>query len=116
MRELLSEELLRAMQDCEECHNLCNKTVTHCLNRGGEHSHPSHIGLLFDCAEICQSTANFILRGSPLYGHLSAVCSKVCEMCAQDCERLGDDATMRACAEACRRCAETTRKAAMAVA
>jgi hypothetical protein len=63
--------------------------------------------LLLGCAEICQASANFMLRGSEFHGRLCAVCTEICEMCAESCERLGDDEQMRACIDACRRCART---------
>jgi len=79
---------------------------------GGQHAEPQHIGLLLDCAEICQTSANFMLRGSDRHMRTCAVCAEVCEQCAQDCERMGDDAQMRACAEVCRRCADSCRRMA----
>jgi hypothetical protein len=70
---------------------------------------------LLDCAEICQTSANFMLRGSELHSRTCWACAEICERCARDCERLSDDAYMRACAEACRRCANSCKHmAAMA--
>jgi hypothetical protein len=74
---------------------------------GGRHAESAHIRLMLDCAEICQTSANFMLRGSELHSRTCGVCAEVCERCARDCEQLGDDAHMRACAEACRRCADS---------
>jgi hypothetical protein len=77
------------------------------MQMGGAHVEPSHIRLLLGCAEICQASANFMLRGSEFHGRLCAVCAEICEMCAESCERLGDDEQMRACIAACRHCART---------
>lgn len=110
----MSEEMQQCVQACLDCHRICLETVTYCLQMGGEHADPAHIRLLLDCAEICQTSANFMLRGSELHGPTCAVCAEVCERCAQSCERMGDDAQMKACAEVCRRCAEScTRMATM---
>ena len=67
-------------------------------------------------AEICQTSANFMLRGPELHSRTCGVCAEICERCASDGERFGDDAHMPACAEACRRCADSCKHmAAMAV-
>jgi hypothetical protein len=111
-----TNEAMRAcIQECTSCHQVCLETVTHCLQMGGEHAKPEHIRLLMDCAEICQTSANFMLRGSEMHGVTCSACAEVCTRCAQDCERFGDDAMMKACAERCRSCAQSCQEmAAMA--
>jgi hypothetical protein len=89
------------------CHAVCQEMVTHCLQQGGEHAEAGHLRLLLDCAEICQVSANFMLRGSPFHVRTCAACAEICQACAEDCEQMGGDERMRACAEACRRCAES---------
>jgi hypothetical protein len=102
----------QCIQECLNCHSVCLATVAHCLEMGGAHASPQHIGLLLDCAEICQTSANFLLRGSALHARTCEICAEVCEQCAQNCERMGDDAQMRACAAQCHRCAESCRRMA----
>ena len=114
------EAMLQCIQNCEICHATCLQTVGHCLSRGGKHADPAHIRLLLDCAEICQTSANFMIRGSDLHRFTCGACAAVCERCAGDCERLageaggeqGGDEQMRACANACRHCADSCRKMA----
>ena len=111
----MSAEMQRCIEACTRCHGVCLETITHCLEMGGKHAEPAHIRLLLDCADICQTSADYMLRGSDLHGRTCAVCAEVCERCAQSCERMGDDAQMQACAEVCRSCAESCREmAAMA--
>jgi len=105
----MAREMQQCIQECLTCHSTCLQAVSHCLQMGGKHADPRHITLLLDCAEICQTSANFMLRGSALHGRTCGVCAEVCERCAQSCEQMGDDATMRACADECRRCAESCR-------
>jgi hypothetical protein len=77
---------------------------------GGKHAEAAHIRLLLDCAEICATSANIMLRGSDLHGKTCGVCAEVCERCADDCARLADgDGLMTRCADMCRRCAESCR-------
>ncbi len=101
------DEMEQCIENCLTCHRLCLETVAHCLQMGGEHAAPAHIGLLLDCAEICQTSANFMIRGSAFHSRTCGVCAEVCARCAEDCERFGDDQQMKDCAEACRRCAES---------
>jgi hypothetical protein len=93
--------------DCLDCHSVCLSTITHCLHKGGEHAAPDHTRLLQDCAEICITSADFMLRGSSIHQMTCPICAGVCEMCAEDCTRLADDETMVLCAETCRRCAQS---------
>jgi hypothetical protein len=102
----------RCIQECLNCHSICMATVPYCLQIGGAHAEAAHIGLMLDCAEICQTSANFMLRGSQLHARTCGVCAEVCERCAEDCERMGDDQPMQNCAEACRGCAEACRRMA----
>lgn len=105
----ISQEMRHCIEECQSCHSVCLETVTHCLQKGGPHAEANHIRLLLDCVEICQTSANFMLRGSELHTQTCAACAVVCERCAEDCERLADDEMMRRCAQVCRRCAESCR-------
>ena len=108
----VSQEMRDCIQKCHSCHDVCLESVTHCLEMGGEHARPEHIRLLLDCAEICQTSANFMLRVSDLHTRTCAVCAEVCERCAQDCERFTDDRMMQQCAQICRSCAQSCREMA----
>ena len=101
------------VQDCvESClrsHSACLETATYCLEKGGMHTAAAHLTLLLDCAEICQTTANSMLRRSPQHAVLCAACAQICDACAQSCEVIGDDEEMRRCAKTCRDCAASCR-------
>ena len=115
MGQQMSDAMRDCIQSCQNCHSICLETVTYCLQMGGEHASPGHIRLLLDCAEICQTSANFMLRTSDLHTRTCAVCAEVCERCAQDCARFGNDSVMQQCAEVCRRCAQSCREMAAQV-
>ncbi len=104
----ISVEFEECLNSCQECHEVCVETVQHCLGRGSSYATVNHISLLLDCAEICRTTADFMLRGSMLHPYVCGACAPVCESCAQSCEQMiGDNDQLRACAEICRRCAES---------
>ncbi len=109
----LSQEMRQCIQHCSDCHNVCLETAVHCLELGGTHAEARHITLLLNCAEICATSADFMLTGSGLHGRTCAVCAEVCERCAESCERVDpNDETMRRCAETCRQCAQSCRQMA----
>ena len=109
----VSREVQECIEACLRCHGICLQTVAHCLEMGGRHAEPSHIGLLLDCADICQTSANFMLRGSDRHQLTCGLCAEICRACADDCERMaGDDRIMQQCAAECRRCAESCERMA----
>ena len=87
------------------------ETITHCLQMGGEHAEAEHIRTLMDCTQICATSTDFMLRGSPAHADVCGVCADVCEECARTCEEM-NGAEMKRCAEQCRRCAESCREMA----
>ena len=107
-------DLQACIDNCQSCHALCLQTLVACQEKGGRHAEPGHLRLLLDCADICRTSADFMLRRSDLHTLTCGVCAQVCERCAVSCETLRDDDTMRACAEECRRCAASCREMAAA--
>lgn len=106
-----SPHLARCIEDCLECHQVCLATVMNCLSLGGEHATPAHITTLLDCADICQTSASFMIRQSPRHALTCTTCAEICEQCARECERFTND-FMRLCAEVCRRCASSCKEMA----
>ena len=104
-----AQEMQQCIENCLTCHRSCLETVTHCLAKGGRHAEAAHIRLLLDCVEICQTSANFMLRGSLFHALTCGVCAELCQRCADDCARFSDDQIMAQCAQICRRCAESCR-------
>jgi hypothetical protein len=107
-------DMQRCIDDCLACFRLCMETVPHCLKQGGLHAEAGHIRLLLDCAEICETSAAFMMRRSDLHTRTCDVCAEICRRCADACSRFPGDAQMSRCAEMCRRCAESCRQMSMA--
>ena len=108
----VSKDMKTCIDECLDCYSSCVETAQHCLELGGKHADPAHIRTLGDCAEICRTSAGFMLRMSPIHARVCAVCADVCRACERECKRLGDDLMMQKCADACRRCAESCEKMA----
>ena len=108
----ISDQMQECIKECANCHQICLSTSRHCLEKGGRHAEADHVTLLLDCAQVCATSADFMLRGSTLHAETCRACAVVCERCAQDCEKMGDDPMMRQCAETCRRCAKSCQQMA----
>lgn len=94
---------------CIRSHRMCLETARYCLEKGGPHVAATHLALLLDCAEMCQTTANSLLRRSPQHGAICNACAQLCDACAKDCEVIGGDEQMTHCASLCRDCARDCR-------
>jgi hypothetical protein len=95
----------KCIQLCTHCHEVCLETLSDCLRRP-EHVAPSHIRILLDCSEMCQTSANFLIRNSDVHRQACAACAAACLACASSCSQFVGDEAMKRCLEACRQCAE----------
>lgn len=106
----MSDEMKTCIDHCLDCYRTClSMAMDHCLELGGKHVEPDHFRLMMACAEICRTSAHFMLIGTEHHRHTCAECAEICTRCADDCERVGD---MDECVAACRRCAESCRRMA----
>jgi hypothetical protein len=106
----IDARMQRCIDNCLACYSTClSMAMGHCLEMGGAHTEKKHFTLMMACAEICRTSAHFMLIGSPHHAHVCAECDEICAQCAEDCERVGD---MAECVAACRKCAESCREMA----
>ena len=110
--KMSDRDMKACIDECEKCHRICVETAQYCLDKGGRHAAAEHVRLLMDCAEICQTSANFMLRGSAVHKPICGACAEVCKRCAESCDGLSEDARLKECAAACRACADSCRKMA----
>jgi hypothetical protein len=100
---MISDNMNRCIEVCLSCYRACLGTaMNHCLETGGKHTEPVHFRLMMACAEICRTSAHFMLINSPHHRHTCKECAEICSECADDCERIGD---MEECVKVCRACA-----------
>ena len=104
------DDLQACIEECLNCHIACTTTAQYCLAQGGRHADADHVGLLLDCAEMCQTSAMMMARNSSFHARHCALCADVCKACEESCEQFGADAQMKACADACRTCHEACRE------
>lgn len=87
------------IDSCLECHRACLQTVA---SAGSAGPHAEHLLLMVNCAELCLTTARFMMTSPGLDKVLAQACATVCMACAEQCDQ---HEGMRASAAACRHCA-----------
>ena len=111
------DEMQKCIQLCQDCHALCVQTIGHCLKLGGRHAALEHIRLFEDCAQMCATAADYMLRESPFHDRICRLCSDLCKQCGKDCEQVAeDDQMVKQCIEMCRKCAGSCERMASKVA
>ncbi|CAH0498993.1 four-helix bundle copper-binding protein [Novosphingobium sp. CECT 9465] len=94
---------------CMAAHRQCVETATYAIGQDRSAESAKRIAILLDCAELCQVTANSMLRKSSQHALLCEACARLCENCAEACLSKDSDAVMRNCATICRDCARACR-------
>lgn len=106
----LSDEMEECVRDCLNAHRVCVDTLVYCLERGDLAGRLARE--LLDCAEMCETAAHFLLRGSELHPRACALCAEVCAVLADACDEFADDPQLRVCADACRAASASCRAVA----
>ena len=65
--ERTHDDMQECIEECLNCHAVCTMTLQHCIASGGDRTEVNLVGILLDCAESAQTSANFMLRGSPYH-------------------------------------------------
>jgi len=99
----------RCIDECESCRSACLTAVTYCLDRGGRYADALLVRMLIDCADMCTTCADFLLRDSMAHRRVCEVCAEICDLCAELCATLPDDEMLGDCAADCLSCAGACR-------
>ena len=101
IKEPKTEQLIKSIK---KCHEACLDSLSYCIDMGGPHAEPNHLTVLIDCAKICETSNDFLLRDSGFSPLPVEICSLICDECADSCEQFKDDENMQRCATMCREC------------
>jgi hypothetical protein len=108
---MVRDTLLQSCIDnCTRCYAICTTTLEYSIEKSGLFAEANQLRRLQDCAQMCATSLDFMLRGSDLHPYTCGVCAQACDRCAQSCEQLAlgtGDQVLKDCAETCKRCAET---------
>lgn len=92
------------IKSISECHQVCLDSISYCLDMGGDHAEAGHITTLMDCAKICETSADYLLRDSGFSPLPVEICSAICDECEKSCNEFKDDQVMKTCAKMCEEC------------
>lgn len=70
------------IDDLTEAYKVCTMTIAYCANARGEKADPHRLQVLFDCADLCLTTAAAAGRASKFLRPLAELTSDVAEACA----------------------------------
>jgi len=104
--EQTHDDMQECIEECLNCHAVCTMTLQHCTASGGDLTEVNLLGVLLDCAEICQTSANFMLRGSPYHVITCGACAELCRACEEACRAVHGEDQLAHCADVCAGCAE----------
>lgn len=107
--EGMAMSMADCIDDCVASHRMCLETAAYVTKQGAALAKAPLIAMLNDCAELCQTTANSMLRESALHPILCHACAAACERCAQECLRHGKDQQVAHCSATCKQCAASCR-------
>ena len=75
-----AERLIDALVDG---YKVAMMTIAYCANEGGEKANPRRLQPLFDCADLCQTTAAAAARASRFLHPLTDLTADVARACAE---------------------------------
>lgn len=102
-------KLLKTLQ---ECGAVCDNMTTMVLTKPDLQFRTNQLQLLRDCANICDTTENFVARNSPFAKTIADECAYICETCGTECSRFPDMESQR-CAQICFKCVDECRQYTM---
>lgn len=102
----------KTIESCRDCHDVCEETIFHGIERGGELAQMDVLGVLMDCAGVCALSAKMMIRGSPYFRRMAPTVIEICERCAEMCDTVPRDNYFTTCANSARRCASNLKQMA----
>lgn len=90
------------IETCTIAHRQCLSAAAYLVGKDRSPASIQLIATLMDCAELCQATADSMIRKSSQHMLLCAACAQLCETCARSCENHGEDTVLGNCAAVCR--------------
>ena len=102
----LEPETKTCVAALQACHATCLQFATFdCMQGNYPRVGPNQFRLMLDCAELCQTAANFLIRDSDHYLRVCREALVICEDLASDCRKFpGMEAILAACDECVSAC------------
>ncbi len=102
------EAYQKCIDACANCMQACEQCLSSCLQEPDVSARIHCIGLLRDCADICDLAARYMSRPSSHAKQLCQLCADICTACGDECDRFQDQHCQN-CADSCHACATECR-------
>lgn len=99
-----TDKYQKCIDACNTCAQACHECIKLCLNEPDVEARKCCIGMLMECACICQESAAFMSMDAQHVKESCKLCATICEKCAQECRMFKDTHCIR-CADECNACA-----------
>jgi len=103
-----TDKYQKCIDACAKCAQACFECLKACLNEPDAAARKGCIGMLLECALICQQAVAYMSMDAQYAKDLCKLCATICDKCAQDCDMFKDDHCKK-CADICRQCANECR-------
>lgn len=97
---------------CDDCARMCNMCAAHCTKMvaDGKKEHLATVRTCVDCASICKSASEIVIKSGPFSDLICTACADACKRCGDACEKHAEhDPIMKQCASECRKCENACR-------
>lgn len=99
-------EAERCIDALQACYAACMRNVSYGNVKKSGPIQEEHVRLMLDCAEMCQTAANFLIRESDHYLRICREAAEICKDLASSCEGVdgmdGIRSTCDECVSVCR--------------
>lgn len=88
-----------------KCSAFCKFCANQCLNEHNIEMLKDCIRLDNDCSDVCETTANYLIRESGFCNDLVKICEQICRQCSDECLK-HEHEHCKECAKICKECEE----------
>lgn len=80
------QEAERCIDALQACYAVCMRSVSYGYVKESGPLQEEHVRLMIDCAEMCQTAANFLIRESDHYLRICREAAEICKDLVSSCE------------------------------
>ncbi|MCW6076570.1 four-helix bundle copper-binding protein [Clostridium sporogenes] len=106
-----TDKFQKCIDECNKCAQACYECFKACLNEPDVNARKNCIGILAECAQMCQMSSSMMSMDGEFTKEHCQLCATICDKCAQECEMFKDDHCQK-CAQECHICANECRNMA----
>lgn len=99
-----TDKYQKCIDACAKCAQACFECLKACMNESDAAARKACMGMLLECALICQQAVAYMSMDAQYAMDLCKLCAAICDKCAQECDMFKDDHCKK-CTDICRQCA-----------